>query len=453
MFGLALLFLLGLGFVWQYFIAIPQQTQARFDQLMYDVRPVLKRKNAPKKSVKITIKPDQTSGNKPTSLPAFHARLTDFDTRFSGLNPAHLHPCQREDLYRNWAALRHWTDWADKQAKTADLKREYEQQAIHYTGYPVSFAAIVARGEKAYKTTSEELSQLEARIMRDYAMDIDSFAARAQNYSLSEPALTARFGDLITTTEAAFAGGFAFANTPKAIPKAGIKTKLGYGPNFAIASYQRDNTMVVYWDGARYNHLYDTMLVVHELYPGHHLQMKLEKVRACGTGPIASSTPFIEGWATYAEFLADERGLFEPPDQRLGWLDYRLMRAMRIILDTKRAEQGLSETDAKLIWAERMPPRLQDDFAREWARVNTSRHHLSYVFGSDAIMEARTTLKAEMGADFNEQAFHAALLNMPLKSLLFLPQRIRAQMLARESLASPTLTYPTLAAPTIASKR
>ncbi len=400
---------------------------------MHDVHPVLKKKNAPKDS----SQPAET-------YPAYQARLADFDARFSDLNPAHLRACQREDLYRNWGALRHWQDWADKQTKTdapapksQDPKREYEAQAVRYTGYPVSFAAVKLRGESAFKTTAKELSLLQARIKRDFGMDIDSFAARAQNYSPSESALTARFGTLITTTDSAFAKDFGFANAPKA----SIKTKLGYGPNFAIASYQRRaNAMVVYWDGARYNHLYDTMLVVHELYPGHHLQMKLAKVRACGTGPIASTTPFIEGWATYAEFLADERGLFNAPDQRLGWLDYRLMRAMRIILDTTRAEFGLSETDAKLIWAQRMPPRLQGDFTREWARVNTSRHHLSYIFGSDAIMAARATLKVEIGADFNEQDFHAAVLNMPLKSLLFLPERIRAQMLARERLTPLSLT-------------
>ncbi len=401
-----------MGWAWRNFVFIPQQTQARFSQLMHDVRPVLKVKTAAENR-------DQ-------------ARLAEFDTRFNGLNPAHLRPCQREDLYRNWAALRHWVDWADEKTNTPHSKREYEGQAIRYTGYPVSFAAIVARGEKAYKTTAKELSLLQARILRDFDMDIDSFAARPQNYSPSEAVLTARFERLITTTDAAFAQNFGkdfgFANAPKA----GVKAKLGFGPNFAIASYQRRaNAMIVYWDGERYNHLYDTMLVVHELYPGHHLQMKLEKQRACGDGPIASSTPFVEGWATYAEILADERGLFNAPDQRLGWLDYRLMRAMRIILDTNRAESGLSEAEAKLIWAERMPPRLQNDFPREWARVNKSRHHLSYIFGSDAILSARARLKAEMGADFDAQAFHAAILNMSHKSLLFLPERARAQMLVK----------------------
>ena len=75
--------------------------------------------------------------------------------------------------------------------------------------------------------------------------------------------------------------------------------------------------------------------VLHEGYPGHHLQL----VYANSAGSLPRklgafiSTVFIEGWAFYCEELMEQLGYIDKPLQRLGRLGDQLWRAARIILD------------------------------------------------------------------------------------------------------------------------
>jgi uncharacterized protein (DUF885 family) len=77
----------------------------------------------------------------------------------------------------------------------------------------------------------------------------------------------------------------------------------------------------------------------HEANPGHHLQMALEQesadrpaVRRFCAELIGAS--FMEGWALYAERLADEMGLYQDDYERLGMLEGQAFRAARLVVDT-----------------------------------------------------------------------------------------------------------------------
>jgi len=75
--------------------------------------------------------------------------------------------------------------------------------------------------------------------------------------------------------------------------------------------------------------------VLHEAYPGHHLQL----VHANTVGSLPRklgafiSTLLIEGWAFYCEELMEQLGYINKPRQRLGRLQDQLWRAARIIID------------------------------------------------------------------------------------------------------------------------
>ena len=200
--------------------------------------------------------------------------------------------------------------------------------------------------------------------------------------------------------------------------------------------------MVVYWQTGIYTHVYDTMLAVHEIMPGHHQQLAMEREPVCSRGPISTPTAFLEGWASYAEILAEEKGLFAAPDQRLGWLDYRLIRAMRIVMDTARIEGALTEAEAMALWESSMPRRLHALYPREWARINRGPHHLSYILGADAIITAKAHVKAELKEGFNEAEFHQALLSSMHRSLEYLGPRMSAQILERRAEAKRAETAP-----------
>ena len=465
--GLSLISALALSAAWHHYVYAPMQTQVEFEALMDDAAGLLKRRKtgnrakvatsisslldtpqlgetaekkaerlAAKKQIDAAIK-DAAPEISNTDFQAYKDSLKSLEPRFAVLNHRHLEPCQSDDAYRNWGALRLWESWAknrvDFSTRPEGTIAAYEAAISEYTGRPVSFDDIKAAGDAEYAAVTAQLEQLAEQVNTDFGLDLDSFAVRPENFSTSDEDIIARTGALLRNIEAQFSelGDFDFAP----VPAGRVQTQRGYGPRYAIASYIRnDDAMRLYWTYGRYNHIYDTMLAVHEIMPGHHLQIKMETRRACGVGPISAPTPVLEGWATYAEFLADERGMFDAPDQRLGWLDYRLVRAMRIIMDTARLDNNLSEEKAWALWQKKMPKRLNDDFPREWARINSSPHHLSYIFGSQAILDARESLKQKMGAEFDEAEFHAAFLNAYHQSLMFLPERIEAQMRARTRL-------------------
>jgi uncharacterized protein (DUF885 family) len=76
--------------------------------------------------------------------------------------------------------------------------------------------------------------------------------------------------------------------------------------------------------------------VFHEGVPGHHLQVGAAKTAGDKLSRFAKSN-FVsghgEGWALYAERLADELGWFGEPGTRLGMLGGSAFRAARVVID------------------------------------------------------------------------------------------------------------------------
>jgi uncharacterized protein (DUF885 family) len=76
--------------------------------------------------------------------------------------------------------------------------------------------------------------------------------------------------------------------------------------------------------------------VFHEGVPGHHLQVGATKTAGDKLSRFAKSN-FVsghgEGWALYAERLADELGWFTEPGTRLGMLGGSAFRAARVVID------------------------------------------------------------------------------------------------------------------------
>jgi uncharacterized protein (DUF885 family) len=77
-------------------------------------------------------------------------------------------------------------------------------------------------------------------------------------------------------------------------------------------------------------------MVFHEGVPGHHLQIGAARVAGERLSRFArfSEVPgHGEGWALYAERLADELGWFDIPGSRLGMLADAALRAARVVVD------------------------------------------------------------------------------------------------------------------------
>ena len=89
-------------------------------------------------------------------------------------------------------------------------------------------------------------------------------------------------------------------------------------------------------DGDRFETWSELSTVFHEGVPGHHLQAGAAKM-AGDTLSRFARCDFVsghgEGWALYAERLADELGWFDEPGTRLGMLSGSALRAARVVID------------------------------------------------------------------------------------------------------------------------
>lgn len=163
-------------------------------------------------------------------------------------------------------------------------------------------------------------------------------------------------------------------------------------------------------------------LTHHEATPGHHLQVSLSQ--ESDEIPLirrrAGYSAYSEGWALYAEQLADELGLFQGrPLERAGMLQSFLFRATRLVVDTGMHSKRWSReqaTDYFLRTTGIARGRGQNEIDRYTAWPGQA---LSYKIGHTVWLRLREESKAKLGARFDLKQFHRILLAgaMPLTIL------------------------------------
>jgi uncharacterized protein (DUF885 family) len=161
-------------------------------------------------------------------------------------------------------------------------------------------------------------------------------------------------------------------------------------------------------------------LTYHEALPGHVWQGSIAResphiplIRRLGSGFSA----YGEGWALYAEQLADELGVYETdPLGRIGYLQSLLFRAVRLVVDTGLHELRWSRQQATdyMVAATAMPrPRVQREIDRYCVLPGQA---CSYAIGYGEWVRLRDVAKQRAGSRFDLRAFHDVLLQgrMPL---------------------------------------
>ena len=300
--------------------------------------------------------------------------------------------------------------------------------AKSYLGYTPTLEALSEMGEAEFTAVMAEITLFEAGLKASgYTGTLKELVTQPEQFSANPVDIAVVYEDYIAKGEQDLAARFYDYD----IPKGSANVVLGAQRWGSFASYDRKNSaMKAYFTGAKYDLNIAAFISVHEIFPGHHLAASAStRKRLClGDGPYVGSW-LLEGWATYAEFIAEEEGFFDKPADKLSWLDYRLTRAIRIILDVKRM-QGVTEYKAlKTIWNERMPERLGERFDREYKRLTGSRHqHLSYILGYRAIMDVKTKLMQELGSEFDEKVFHDAILRLTHKEPLVFYETVKIAM-------------------------
>ncbi|MER7187763.1 DUF885 domain-containing protein [Streptomyces hyaluromycini] len=104
----------------------------------------------------------------------------------------------------------------------------------------------------------------------------------------------------------------------------------------------------------------------HEGVPGHHLHLAQwkyvgDQLSAYQTG-LGGIDACKEGWALYAERLMDDLGHLGTPGDRLGYLDWQLTRAIRVVLDIGAHLRLELPADAPVGAGSTWTPRLAREF-------------------------------------------------------------------------------------------
>ncbi|WP_329637760.1 DUF885 domain-containing protein [Phenylobacterium sp.] len=154
--------------------------------------------------------------------------------------------------------------------------------------------------------------------------------------------------------------------------------------------------------------------IFHEGLPGHQLEGGLA-LSNTDLPLIRKSTGFSgygEGWALYAEQLADEIGMYDDdPLGRIGYLKFQLFRANRCVVDTgiHHMRWSREQAIARFVENEGEAPGFA---AREVERYcATPGQACSYKLGHTTIVNLRGRAKAALGGKFDIKDFHEAVLS------------------------------------------
>jgi len=174
-------------------------------------------------------------------------------------------------------------------------------------------------------------------------------------------------------------------------------------------------------------------LAWHEALPGHHLQIAL--AREAGALPAfmqhTGFTAFTEGWALYAETLADEMGLYRTPAERMGALTYEIWRAARLVIDTGLHQKGWTRQQA-IDYLQAQTGHAEGEVINEVDRyIVWPGQALAYKLGQLEISALRSEAEAALGERFELEAWHDRLLRDGAIPLTVLRRQMTAWVAAQ----------------------
>jgi uncharacterized protein (DUF885 family) len=176
-------------------------------------------------------------------------------------------------------------------------------------------------------------------------------------------------------------------------------------------------------------------LALHESVPGHHLQLSLQ-AEMKGLPDFRTQieyTAYVEGWALYCETMGSELGLYTDPYQKFGQLANEMWRAVRLVVDTGIHSEGWTRDQAIQYFHD------NTSISEHNATVEVDRYivwpgqALGYKIGQMEIRRLRTEAEQQLGARFDERAFHDAVLGEGALPMDILATRIHAWIAAEQA--------------------
>ncbi|BCS30935.2 hypothetical protein TBR22_A01360 [Luteitalea sp. TBR-22] len=319
------------------------------------------------------------------------------------------------------------------------LKREYlpaAREAIGVSANPEGracydaalrqFATVAIPADEVYEIGWRELRRLDEE-MRPLAKALtgQDDVARAMRMVTTEPRFTFRSADEIIATAQA-AQDRARAAMPRAF---GLRTDVAVQiqpyPEFraragAPGQYQPPSMdgrrppihLVNTWDPTHKSRTGIESTTFHETWPGHHQQAMVSREARNQHRPLRLlyNSGFGEGYALYAERVADELGLYSGDIDRWGYLASQKFRAARMVIDAGIHTRGMRYDEAIALLTEHgtlSPTEVRGEINRY---ISWPGQAPSYMIGNLEILRLREQARSRLGARFDIKAFHDQVL-------------------------------------------
>lgn len=153
-------------------------------------------------------------------------------------------------------------------------------------------------------------------------------------------------------------------------------------------------------------------LTYHEAIPGHHLQLAIQREADLPLiRKLSFFSAYIEGWALYAEQLADEMGLYEGDAlDEIGYLHDAMFRAVRLVVDTGIHARRWSREKAVKYYVDTLGDQEASAVTEVERYCAWPGQACSYMLGKLELLKQRDRAKKALGARFDIRDYHDAVL-------------------------------------------
>ena len=311
----------------------------------------------------------------------------------------------------------------------------YRASILFHVGVDVDPKELHELGLREIARTDRELAELGKRVLgaADLAATVDHLHHDRSLYFASR-------GEMLTAAQ------FALDRAKAAIPQFFSVLPVADCVMRETPDYEAPYTTIAYYRQPHYDgtkpgeyfvntHRPETRpkyeleaLTWHESIPGHHLQIAL--AQELGELPafrkLDGSTAFVEGWALYTEWLAEEMGLYTSDVDRIGRVSYDAWRVSRLVVDTGIHALGWTRAQAEAFMAAHTaltPENITNEVDRY---IGWPGQALSYKYGQLEILRLRTQAERQLASRFDLKAFHAIVLGAGAVTLPVLADRVTA---------------------------
>ncbi|MEX1140390.1 MAG: DUF885 domain-containing protein [Bacteroidota bacterium] len=176
-----------------------------------------------------------------------------------------------------------------------------------------------------------------------------------------------------------------------------------------------------------------TVIALHEGYPGHHLQSLYSRNNPSKVRSRLGNTYFGEGWGLYCEAWMACEGFYKNADDSLAWLQMRLWRTARVIIDPSIHTGQMTYQEAVSFFVDEV------GLERSAAEAEVNRYTTwptqapSYIIGWLELERLREILKKSRGARFSDREFAETILGIGSLPLELLKRAVLARFTPKEA--------------------